>query len=112
MSSQGGNSLTPEPPFPRGNGRTIKRRARHAAQRQARDIEQKEQTINSVMEQLMNSVRNTQLSKIYNSEWQAANLMHDFHSARPLEKRVFPNTPLDHNSPQAGAAGAIAVLPH
>jgi len=56
--------------------------------------------------------RNTQLSKIYNSEWQAANLMHDFHNARPLEKLVFPMSPLDHNSPQAGAAGAIAVLPH
>jgi len=56
LPSQGGNGLIPEPPFPRGNGRTIKRRERYAAQRQARDLEQKEQTINSVMEQIMNGV--------------------------------------------------------
>jgi len=56
LPSQGGNGLTPEPLFPRGHGRTIKRRERYAAQRLVRVAEEKEQIINSVMKELMNSV--------------------------------------------------------
>ena len=56
LPSQGGSGLTPEPLFPRGNGKTIKRRERHAAQRLVRAAEKKELLINNVMEELMNSV--------------------------------------------------------